>query len=175
MSIPSHRLPKSIEADPRASGLLKELAVRSILLWSEASFGAAAILPGSDVIAALVSAQQAGFVVRGLEAAERRLDEEERGLKLQPGPASESAVRVSRLLLATNDGAERFYRNVDGLLRRHGPRLLAIRFDIDEHALGELLYGPGRVARLVLLDHKNAVADVLLAVAEQWRGEQTSD
>lgn len=172
MSIPHYRLPRSVEADPRAGDLLGELALRSSALWKDATHGAASLVPGSGVAAALVSAQQSGFVVRGLEAAERRLDEEERGLKLQPGQTTENSARISRLLLLTNDGAERFYRNVDGLLRRHGPRLVAIRFDIDEHALGEMLYGPGRVTRLVLLDHKNAVADLLIAVAEQWRAER---
>lgn len=122
---------------------------------------------------ALVSARQAGFVVRGLEAAERKLAEEERGLALVPAQErkADAAVRISRLLLVTNDGSGRFYRNVESLLRRHGPRIHAIRLEIDEHELGEFLYGPDRVARLVLLEHKNAVAAFLLAVAGQWQDE----
>src|SRR5690606_14229424 len=83
-------------------------------------------------------------------------------------------VRISRLLLFTNDGSERFYRNVEGLLRRHGPRLYAIRLEIDEHELGELLYGPERVTRLVLREHKNAVGAFLLAVVGQWQDEQSA-
>lgn len=137
-------------------------------------FHVASLVPGEAAKAALLSANQAGFVVRGLEAAERRLAEEERGLALVPrqdGKAT-AVARLSRLLLVTNDGSERFYRNVEGLLRRHGPRLHAIRLEMDEHDLGELLYGPDRVTRLVLLEHKNAVAAFLLAAAQQWQAEE---
>lgn len=139
-------------------------------------FEAACLVPGESVQDALVSANQAGFVVRGLEAAERRLAEEERGLALLPQQERSAAagVRISRLLLVTKDGSERFYRNVEGLLRRHGPRLHAIRLEVDEHALGEMLYGPDRVTRLVLLEHKNAVAAFLLAVAGQWGDERAT-
>jgi len=173
---PAPRLPKTIEADPRASRLLEEILRRARPLWSDAVFRAASLVPGEAVKAALVSANQAGFVVRGLEAAERRLAEEERGLALVPRQErkADAAVRVSRLLLVTHDGSDRFYRNVEGLLRRHGARLFAIRLEIDEHELGELLYGPERVTRLVLLEHKSAVAAFLLAVAGQWENEQSA-
>ena len=68
-----------------------------------------------------------------------------------------------------DDGAERFYRNVEALLRRHGSRVLALRLCVDEHLLGQLLFGPDQVARLLLVEHKDAVSAVLLALAAQWR------
>ena len=172
MSVHGQRLPKTIEADPRASGLLERFAAHARPLWSEGTFRVASLVPGDEVKAALRSANQAGFLVRGLEAAGRRLAEEERGLQLAGQQQERDAsVRISRLLVVANDGAERFYRNVEGLLRRHGPRLYAVRVEMDEYAMGELLYGSDRVARLVLLEHKNAVATVLLAIAQQWRTE----
>ena len=174
MSVPGLRLPKAVEADPRAAGLLELLAAHARPLWSEAVFRVAWLTPGDEVKAALRSANQAGLLVRGLEAAERRLAEEERGLELAGREHERDiGVRISRLLVVTNDGAERFYRNVEGLLRRHAPRLHAVRLEMDEHELGELLYGSDRVARLVLLEHKNAVASFLLAVAQQLRTRET--
>ena len=176
MSAPAARLPKTIEADPVADGLLELLADRARPLWAGAAIGVASLVAQDGVTTSLRSACRAGFVVRGLEAAERRLAEEERGLKLAVGQeAGEGGVRISRLLVVTDDGAERFYRNVEGLLRRHSPRLYAVRLEIDEHAFGELLYGAGRVARLALLVHKNSVADFLLAVARQCRAEDGPD
>lgn len=169
MSVHDVRLPKTVEADPVASGLLEALAAHARPLWSGGVHHAASLVPGEGVMAALRGANQAGFVVRGLEAAERRLAAEDRGLQLaRPEEERRTSVRVSRLLVLTHDGSERFYRNVEALLRRHGPRLLAIRLEIDEHDLGELLYGPERVARLVLVEHKNEVAALLLALARQW-------
>jgi hypothetical protein len=51
-----------------------------------------------------------------------------------------------------NDGADRFYRQVETLLHRHGARVLAIRLTLDEGGLGERLFGTGQVCRLVLLN-----------------------
>ena len=122
-----------------------------------------------ELAEALRSAYSAGQVVRSLEKAERKLAAEERGLQMadrQTG--APRGVRVSRLLLLANDGSDRFYRQIEALLRRHGQRVLAVRLEIDETGLGELLFGPGRVARLLMLEHKQAVGSVLLAMAGQW-------
>lgn len=73
-------------------------------------------------------------------------------------------VRVSRLLVLADDGAERFYRHVETVLRRHGPRVLAVRVEVDAGALGELLFGPGHLVRLLMIEHKKAVCAVLLAM-----------
>ena len=75
-------------------------------------------------------------------------------------------VRISRLLILANDGAERFYRNVETILYRHKPRVLAVLHEIDAIGLGELLFGPGNIARLVMLNHKQAVGSVLLAMTD---------
>jgi hypothetical protein len=83
-------------------------------------------------------------------------------------------VRVSRLLLLANDGAERFYRHIEALLRRHGPRFLAVCLEIDENGLGELLFGPHSTARLLMLEHKQAIGSVLLAMTSQWEDNKIS-
>ena len=43
--------------------------------------------------------------------------------------------RLSRLLLFSNDGAERFYRNIEQALETHAPRLLGCLLNIDGEAL----------------------------------------
>jgi hypothetical protein len=68
-------------------------------------------------------------------------------------------------LVLADDGVERFYRHVETLLRRHGPRVLAVRLDVDAGALGELVLGPGHLIRLLMIEHKEAVCAVLLAMA----------
>lgn len=198
------RLPKTLDSDPRAEDLLRGLVLEASPLWEGGEHSATHVEVGEDLVAALRSAVQSGRMIRGFEAAESKLAAEERGLKLAPigahpgsttpeagaqadGTSSESAtptvgdeaparnVRISRLLLLANDGSTRFYRNVDALLRRHGSRLFALRLDLDALTLGGLLYGPDRLTRLLLLEHKDAVAAVLLAVAAQWerRGSET--
>ena len=163
------RLPKSVESDPRGTQLLHNLTTytRPLRQGSEIGVPVAGMTP--ELAEALRSAYSAGQVVRSLESAERKLAAEERGLQMADRQVgAPRGMRVSRLLLLANDGADRFYRQIEALLRRHGPRVLAVRLEIDELGLGELLFGPGRVARLLMLEHKQAVGSVLLAMAGQW-------
>lgn len=165
----SLRLPKSVESDPRGPQLLHNLSTHTRPLWQESEIGipAARMTPG--LAEALRSAYSAGQVVRSLENAEHTLAAEERGLQMADRQSGiPRGVRISRLLLLADDGAERFYRHIEALLLRYGPRVLVVRLEIDGNGLGELLFGPCRVARLLMLEHKQAVGSVLLAIAGQW-------
>jgi len=166
------RLPRRVEDEPGAANLANELAARAQPLWA----GGGLRVPQAELApaleAALKRALSAGLIVRGLEDAERVLAGEDQGLKhVDRRTGVERGRRVSRLLVLADDGAERFYRNVESLLRRHAPRVLALRLSVDERALGHLLFGPGQVARLLLVGHKDAVSAVLLALAAQWSGQ----
>lgn len=163
---PTLRLPKRVESDPRAPQLLHNLTTHNRPLWRDGEINIPTVTLTVALAEALQKAHASGQAVRGLESAERRLAAEERGLQMADRQAgAPRGVRVSRLLLLSNDGAERFYRNVETMLHRHGPRVLTVRLETDAGRLGELLFGPGRIARLVMLEHKQAVSDVLLAMA----------
>ena len=163
------RLPKLVEADPDAAQLEIDLAACSRPLWAGGELSVPRAELGSELRAALRSAYSAGRIVRGLEGAERVLAGEARGLsRVDRKTGVERGGRVSRLLVLADDGSERFYRDVESLLRLHTPRVLAMRLSADEHDLGELLFGPNRVARLLLVEHKDAVSATLLALAKQW-------
>lgn len=169
------RLPKKLEAEPGAAHLVSELAARGQPLWAGGRLCVAQADVSPALATALRSAFSAGQIVRGLEDAERALAAEEQGLShVDRKTGVARGRRVSRLLVLADDGAERFYRNVESLLRRHAPRVLALRLSADERALGELLFGADRVARLLLVEHKDAVSAVLLALAAQWKGEAGS-
>lgn len=161
-----------VEADPRGPEVLRILSACTRPLWS-AGVEVPTVEFGPELAEILRSVTAAGQVVRGLESAERTLASEERGLRLARGAAPlPPDLRISRLLLLADDGAERFYRHVEKLLRRHGSRVLAVRLlHEDARALGELLFGPGRLVRLVLIAHKDAVSTVLLAMAGQGKGD----
>jgi len=164
------RLPRKIADDPAAAGLADELAARSEPLWNRGEFGATRVSLTPAVGAALKSAFSTGRVVRGIDAAEKVLAGEQRGLeRVDRATGADRGGRVSRLVVLADDGSERFYRSVDFLLRRHEPRVLALRLDASQDALGSLVFGPEQVARLLLIQHKDAVAAVLLALAAAWR------
>lgn len=162
-------MPKKVESDPRAVGLADALDERAAALWPRGTIRVAAVPIEPALVGALKSAFSAGQIVRSLDAAERVLAAEARGLEhVDRRTGIERGGRVSRLLLLADDGSERFYRNAESLLRRHHPRVLALRLRVDESHLGGLLFGPGQVARLLLVERKEAVAEILLALAMQW-------
>jgi len=159
------RLPKLVESDPRSPQLLHLLTTYTQPLWRESELAVAVAKLNIELIEALRKAHGAGQLIRGLESTERTLSAQERGLRMADRQIVVTrGVRISRLLILANDGAERFYRNVEIILHRHKPRVLAILLEIDAIGLGELLFGPGNIARLVMLNHKQAVGSVLLAM-----------
>ena len=119
--------------------------------------------PASDeLLESLAAARRARRLERGLEGATTLLAAEEEGLSRAGAtrPAGEG-TRISRLLVVSADGSMRFYQQVRALRARHAARLEALRLDCDEERLGGAIYGGGRRARAVLIDHKEAVAGFL--------------
>jgi len=167
------RLPKLVEADPRAQELLRIFSAHARLLWPEGKILVPMVAFSPALAEALRTAHRAGQLVRSLEGAERRLAAEDRGLGLVDQRSGVlRGARVSRLLVLADDGAERFYRQVEKLLCQQGPRVLALRLDVKAETLGQMLFGPGRRAVLLLLDHKEAVSAVLLALVVNKDGRQ---
>jgi hypothetical protein len=169
-------LPRRVAEDPGAARLASELVARSEPLWpgGECPVTRADLTPRLE--AALKSAYSGGRIVRGMEGAQRALAVEERGLRhVDRKTGVERGRRISRLLILADDGSERFYRSVESLLRRHCPRVLALRLPIDETAFGRILFGRDEVARLLLVEHKDAVSAVLLALAAGWSDAPSPD
>ncbi len=160
------RLPKRIEADPRAASIAAALGARSTGLWSGGRMRVPLIEMGERLSRALKGAHIARRITRGLENVEEKLAAESRGLAEADRRAGvERGQRISRLILLADDGAERLYRRVESLARLHGGRLLVIRLDADSQRIGAMLSGDGSSAKVLMLDHKDAVADALFALA----------
>jgi hypothetical protein len=160
-----------VESDARGTTLRQSLIehARPIRAGSDISVSMATFATISNE---LQSAHRAGRVVRGLEEAQRTLATEQHGMRLvDQSSGVKRGERVSRLLLLANDGSDGFYRQVEKLLKRHGPRVLAIALDVDAAGLGEPLFGPGHTARLLMIQHKEAVAAALLSLADQFGSE----
>jgi hypothetical protein len=161
------RLPKLVEADPRGQELLRGLTAHARPLWPGGKVRVPTVAFNPALAEALRAAHKTGQLVRSLENAEHRLEAEGRGLDLVDQKSGVSrGERVSRLLVLADNGAERFYRKVEKLLRQHGPRVLALRLDVKAETLGQMLFGSGHRALLLLLAHKEAVSAMLLSLAE---------
>lgn len=159
------RLPKALDADPRLPALRARLQASCRKLW-EGSALCVPVLPWSEPLAtALAQAKHAGHLLQGMESAERALAREAHGLSVADARSQgERGSRVSRLLVTSNDGSERFYRQVERLLRSQGARLLALRLDVDSQRLGAVIGDGEALARALLVEHKASVAAMLLAL-----------
>ncbi len=159
------RLPRLGDRQDCEPALLAQLRSNLSPLWRDAQLEVPTFPFSAPLRTALENAVSSGQIVRGLEGAERMLDLEARGLELADAKSSVArGTRISRLIVMTSDGSERFYRNVEALLLRHGPRLLALRLEIDTYQLGACLFGEAEVARLALLVRREAVVAALLAL-----------
>lgn len=161
-------LPKLVEADPRYKKLLSLLTGKTEKLWSGSEVSVPVAAFSGELKAALMTAKENDRLARGVEGIERILGIEGRGLALVDKKTTEKRVqRISRLLIMSNDGAERFYRKVEAILRQHGQRVMAVRINADSKELGEYLFGPEKAVKLLLIEHKESVAAVLLALVDQ--------
>ena len=162
----SWRLPREVEADPRHEAIRRVLATSPRRLWAGGTLEVP-FVPLTDALQRVLrDPATSPMLQRGLEAATATLTAEQRGLAaLPPTVASRQGRRVSRVLLVSNDGAERFYRQVERLVVTHAPRVLACVLACDSPTLGALLPGATGVVKLVLTGHKAAAAAVLRALA----------
>ncbi|MGH7894270.1 MAG: hypothetical protein ACREQL_06345 [Candidatus Binatia bacterium] len=159
-------LPREIEADPRAGIVRARLDATARLLWSGAALAVPDVALQAPLARALADAHQGGDLVLGLEGIAEALASEARGLDaLAARTAAPPAQRVSRLLFVADDGAERFYREVERVTRRHAPRLLTCRLGVGADVLGAAVAGRALRVKAILVQHKRAVAAVLRSLA----------
>jgi hypothetical protein len=118
-----------------------------------------------ELATVLFEARRSRRLVRGLEAAEEALEAQRRGVRSARSASGEypgaTPQRISRLLLVSGDGANRFYRNIEGLLRKYGATLEVLVIACDELELGAAAFGREQRARAILVEHKEAVIRVL--------------
>jgi hypothetical protein len=158
-------LPREIEADPSHGAIRAQLAAVCRPLW-QGGKASASVLPLRPPLAtALRAAHVDGHLVLGLERAEEALAAEARGLDFAARRAtSKAGARVSRLLLLSEDGAERLYRHVERLAFLHAPRVLVLVLSAGAATLGRATTGRDASVKVVLVQRKRAVAALLRAL-----------
>ena len=168
MNLADMRLPRELEADGTAGPIRQALMVRAVQLWSGSDLSVPVITMGDPLKKVLQRANIRGHVRCGLEAISSSLERERKGIAhLREGRGLPTGDRVSRLLLISNDGAQRFYRHIEHLLQLHAPRLLGCMLDMDGNALGSAITGRERQIKVIMAEHKEAVSEILRALLEQ--------
>lgn len=158
-------LPRELEADPGCTAIRARLATANRRLWPGGQVVVSLLPLGPAVEDALGRAYAGGRLVLGLEAAAAALATEARGLAQLAQRAGAAGARVSRLLLLSEDGAERLYRQAERLATVHAPRVLVVMLTAAAPALGRATIGRDVAVKAVLVRHKQAVASLLRALA----------
>lgn len=121
-----------------------------------------------ELVSTLFEIRRSRRLVRGLEAAEEALAVQSLGVRLaKKGPDAVPSIasgRISRLMLVSMDGSDRFYRNISQIMRKYGETLEVLVVLCDELELGAAAFGPDQRARALLVEHKEAVVRVLGAL-----------
>lgn len=162
MDISGIKLPRALEADGEGAAIRLVLSAHIVQLWPGSDLSIPLITISGPLKKALQKANLNGSIQCGLEAISNKLDSEKRGIDhLRKGKGLPGGERVSRLLLVSNDGAERFYRRIEGLLRTHASRLLCCVLDVDSNTMGNVITGKERQIKAVMADHKDTVSEIL--------------
>jgi hypothetical protein len=160
------RLPRQIELDARCAAIRGVLAARTRRLWRDGALEVPVLALTDPLGAELRAVLGRGQLRRGLEAAVGALEAERQGLvAVGRQTGRQSGERISRLCLVASDGAERFYRQVERCLATHATRVLGCLLEVDSGTLGKVVYRRDTAVKLILADHKDAVAAVLRSLA----------
>ena len=166
MKLSDIRLPRELEANGDTEAIRQALETRTVQLWPGGDLFVPMITMGETLKNALRTANLNGQMRCGLEAISDKLKTEERGIaNLREGRGLPTGDRVSRLLLVSNDGAERFYRSIEHLMHVYAPRIFTCMLDMDGNALGSLITGKERQIKATMAEHKGVVAEILRAIA----------
>jgi len=165
------RLPRQLEAEGSAEIIRGELMAHTSRLWAGSEIAVPVITLSEPMKTVLKQARLQGRIRYGFEPIFKKLAGEKKGIaNVRKQTDASYGERISRLLLFSNDGAERFYRHIEQVMEAHAPRLLGCLLDIDGSSLGHSLTGQESVIKIIMAEHKDVVSDVLRALVSGHDG-----
>jgi len=165
MKLSEVRFPRQLETDHDPEAVRRVLMAATVRLWPGGSLDVPR-LPMSDPLKKTLRTPRVRRSLRcGFDAISDRMRNEKAGIAgvREQGDAP-YGERVSRLILFSNDGAERLYRHIERLLESHAPRVLGCLLDVDALTLGEAIAGKESRIKIVMAEHKDAVSELLRAI-----------
>jgi hypothetical protein len=172
VSLSNYRFPRQLEADHSPEVIRQALMDSTVKLWPGGDVDVPLVAMTDALKAALQVATLKGQIRCGLEGVSDKLTSEKAGIaNVRERGDMAYGDRISRLVLFSNDGAERFYRHAERLLRLHAPRLLGCLVDTDSSVLGRIVTGKEKQIKLLMVEHKNGVSGVLRAILTE-RGQR---
>ena len=159
------KLPRLLEAETE-NQLLFHTMQKSFQIFShDGSIKVPYAELSENLIQALAFARRCGTLRGGLESIEVLLQTEEAGLaSLRSKHKLKEPNRLSRVLIFSNDGSDRFYRHCESLLRKYRSRVFGIKVNADSILLGKSFFVKEKAVKAIVVSRKDAVIKVLSAV-----------
>jgi len=151
------KLPKQLGKEDLEEGVQAALENESIELCSDSNIYIPVLKLNPELRKQIFYAKFQDELIVGSRDIEKSLKNELHGLK----KVNNLSDRVSRVLLVTNDGSPRFYRQLEFLHKEQGGRVLICRLDIDSVLMGNILELKEKQVKAVLLNRKESVVNVL--------------
>lgn len=152
MKLPKQLAKENVESDVRAV-----LEKESIELCSDSNIYIPVLKINPELRKEIFYAKFRNELIIGYRDVEKTLENELHGLQ----NVNNQSDRVSRLLIVTNDGSPRFYRQLEFLHKNQGGRVLICRLDIGSVLMGDILELKDKQVKTVLLNRKESVVNVL--------------
>lgn len=167
MDLSEMRFPRQLEAGDDPEKIRRVLAARVAKLRPEGKLEVPVLPVTGTLLNALKKARMQRRIRFGYDEIMEKLAAEKKGIdELLQKTELKQNNRVSRLLLFSNDGAQRLYRHVEQTLIEHRLRILGCMLDIEGKKLGPAITGRYAGIKVILVEHKDAVADVLRSLIE---------
>ena len=151
------KLPKQLGKEDLEEGVQAALENESIELCSDSNIYIPVLKLNPELRKQIFYAKFQGELIVGSRDVEKYLKNELHGLK----KVNNLSDRVSRVLIVTNDGSPRFYRQLEFLHKEQGGRVLICRLNIDSVLMGNILELKEKQVKAVLLNRKESVVNVL--------------
>jgi hypothetical protein len=151
------KLPKQLEKEKVESDVRAVLEKESIELCSDSNIYIPVLKLNPELRKQIFYAKFLDELIIGYRDVEKALENELHGLQ----NVNNKSDRVSRLLIVTNDGSPRFYRQLEFLHKKQGGRVLICRLDVDSLLMGNILELKDKQVKAVLLNRKESVVNVL--------------
>lgn len=111
-------------------------------------------------------ARRCGHLQGGLERIQTTLQNEETGLALQESKqkSPKSQNKITRLLIVSNDGSERFYRDCERLLTLYHHRILGLKLNVSSSVLGSSFFGKDTAVKSILITRRETASKILSTI-----------
>lgn len=162
------KLPKNVLTHPNLKQIESLFSQHLKLLRPEGTIKIPRWEFSDKMLAALLKIHSTKNLIQGLESIESHLDKELKGLKaLKSLPGQTQNKRLSRLLLLSNDGSERFYHNAESILIRHCDRTLGCILDASSEQIGDAVSNKASPVKALLIDDRQALENFLIQIASK--------